>query len=115
VLLAAVGIYGVMAQSITERYREIGVRMALGADRSKVIRLVLRQAMLLTLSGVVIGLLVAAVAVRLIRGMLYGISPGSPSAYMAVTLTIVLVTLFASLLPARRAASIDPSQALGTE
>lgn len=114
-LLAAIGIYGVMAQSVTQRYREIGVRMALGADRGRVIQLVIKQALLLTFSGVAIGLLIAVVTVRLIRGMLYGISPNGPGAYFAVTLTIFLVTLFASLLPARRAASIDPSQALRTE
>jgi predicted permease len=113
--LAAIGIYGVMAESVTQRYREIGVRIALGADRGRVIRLVLRQALLLTLSGVVAGLLMAVVAVRLLRGMLYGISPSRPGAYIAVAFTIVMVTLLASLLPARRAVSIDLSEALRTE
>jgi ABC-type antimicrobial peptide transport system permease subunit len=104
-----------MAESVTQRYREIGVRIALGADRGRVIRLVLRQALLLTLSGVVAGLLMAVVAVRLLRGMLYGISPSRPGAYIAVAFTIVMVTLLASLLPARRAVSIDLSEALRTE
>lgn len=114
-LLAAMGIYGVMAQTVIQRQQEIGIRMAVGADRRGVLVLVLKQAFVLALSGVAIGLVIAIASARLIRAVLYEVSTANPLAYATMCLIIFLITFLASLLPARRAASIDPTQALRTE
>jgi putative ABC transport system permease protein len=114
-LLAAIGIYGVVAQSVTQRFREIGVRMALGADRGNVARLVLREAALLAGTGIACGCLLAFFIVRLLRGLLYEIAPGNPIAYSLVAVVVLAVALLASLFPATRAASIDPVDALRSE
>ena len=114
-LLAAVGIYGVMAQSVAQRYREIGIRMALGADRSNVLLLVLKRGLSLTLAGVVLGTVLGVVAVRSMKSLLYGITSNDPTTYLGVVVVVSFVALIASLLPARRAASTDPMQALHNE
>jgi predicted permease len=114
-LLAAIGIYGVMAQSVAQRYREIGIRMALGADRNNVLRLVLKQGLSLTLSGVVLGTILGLVAVRFMKSLLYGISTNSPATYLGVIAVVCFVSLIASFLPARRAATVDPVRSLRTE
>jgi putative ABC transport system permease protein len=114
-LLAAIGIYGVMAQSVAQRYREIGIRMALGADRGNVLRLVLKQGLSLTLSGVVLGTILGLIAVRFMKSLLYGISSNSPTTYLGVVAVVCFVSLIASFLPARRAATVDPVRSLRTE
>jgi putative ABC transport system permease protein len=114
-LLAAIGIYGVMAQSVAQRYREIGIRMALGADRGNVLLLVLKQGFNLTLAGVVLGTILGLVAVRFMKSLLYGITSNSPVTYLGVVAVVCFVALIASFLPARRAASVDPVRSLRTE
>jgi ABC-type antimicrobial peptide transport system permease subunit len=114
-LLAAIGIYGVMAQSVAQRYREIGIRMALGADRRKVLLLVLKQGFSLTLAGVLLGTVVGLVAVRFMKSLLYGVTSNSPATYLGVVAVVCFVSLGASFLPARRAASVDPVRSLRTE
>jgi len=114
-VLAAVGIYGVMAYSVAQRTRELGIRVALGSDRSAVLRMVVREGMRLAGLGVVIGLIGAVVASRLLAGLLYGIEPLDPVAFSLVPLTLVAVAALAVYLPARRAARMDPVRALKTE
>jgi putative ABC transport system permease protein len=114
-LLAAIGIYGVMAQSVAQRYREIGIRMALGADRQNVLGLVLKQGITLTLSGVLLGIVFGLIAVRSMKSLLYGVTSTNPETYIGVVVVVSLVALVASVLPARRAASIDPVRSLRTE
>lgn len=114
-LLAAIGIYGVMDQSVAQRYREIGIRMALGADRNNVLLLVLKQGLSLTLSGVVLGTILGLVALRFMKSLLYGISANSPATYLGVIAAVCFVSLIASFLPARRAATVDPVRSLRTE
>jgi predicted permease len=114
-LLAAIGIYGVMAQSVAQRYREIGIRMALGADRQNVLVLVLKQGITLTLSGVFLGTVLGLIAVRFMKSLLYGVTSTNPETYVGVVAVVSFVALVASVLPARRAASIDPVRSLRTE
>jgi predicted permease len=114
-LLAAIGIYGVMAQSVTQRYREIGIRMALGADRSNVLLLVLRQAFRLTVAGVLFGTVFGGVVVRLMKSLLYGTTSNGLIPYALVIAVVASVAILASLLPAKRAASVDPVRSLRTE
>ncbi len=111
-VLAAVGIYGVMAWSVSRRSHEIGVRMALGAQWSDVRRLVLRQGMALTLMGVVLGLVAGLGLARFLAGLLYEVQPHDPPTFGTVTLALVAVALLACWLPARRAARVDPMVAL---
>lgn len=111
-VLAAVGIYGVMAWSVSRRSHEIGVRMALGAQWSDVRRLVLRQGMALTLMGVVLGLVAGLGLARFLAGLLYEVQPHDPPTFGTVTLALIAVALLACWLPARRAARVDPMVAL---
>jgi putative ABC transport system permease protein len=114
-LLAMVGIYGVIAWTVRQRTREIGVRMALGAQRSDVLALVLRRGLKLAGAGIVLGLIGAISLTQLLRSLLFGISPADPLTFLAVPLLMVLVGLFASWLPAQRAAKVDPMEALRSE
>jgi predicted permease len=114
-VLAAVGTYGVMAYSVAQRTREIGIRMAIGAASGDVVRLVMRQGMTLVAAGTVVGLLGAFGASRLIRGVLYGGGENDPVTFIAVPLILAGVASIAIWIPARRAAGMDPLLALRQE
>jgi putative ABC transport system permease protein len=114
-LLAAIGIYGVLAYAVAQRTREIGIRMALGARRAQVLALVLRNGAMLITVGLAMGLFAAAAGTRLLQGMLFGITPLDPKTFLAVPVLFGLVAMVASYLPARRATKIDPIEALRAE
>lgn len=111
-LLAGIGIYAVMAQSVTQRTREIGVRVALGADRRALLRMVVGQAIRLTAVGLVMGGILGAGAGVLLRSLIFGVSPLDPVTFGVMIVTFGVVAVVASALPARRAASVDPVEAL---
>jgi putative ABC transport system permease protein len=113
--LAAVGLYGVLAYSVTQRSREVGIRMALGAARRDVLRLVLMQGLRLAAIGLAIGLAAAIAVTRLMSAMLFGVSPRDPLTIVSVSLLMIAVALGASLLPAYRATKIDPILAIRHE
>jgi predicted permease len=114
-LLAAVGVYGVMSYGVAQRTREIGIRMALGARQEDVQRMVVRDGARLAGAGIVIGILLAVSLSRVLRGMLFGVSAFDPLSYVVLTLVLAAVALFASWLPARRASRVDPGVALRAE
>jgi ABC-type antimicrobial peptide transport system permease subunit len=114
-VLACVGIYGVLSYLVTRRTQEIGVRLALGADSWDILRSVARRGMALTGAGIVLGTVGALALSRLISGMLYGVSANDPVVYGGASLIFALVALAACLIPARRAAKIDPIAALRYE
>ena len=110
--LASVGLYGVMAYSVSQRTREIGVRMALGAGRASVLAMVLRQAMTLVVAGLALGLAGAFAVSRVVSGLLFGLSAIDPATFMGVGVLLVLVATLATYVPARRASRLDPLRAL---
>lgn len=114
-LLASVGVYGVLSYSVTQRTQEIGVRMALGAGRGHVLKLIVGQGLLLATVGVTIGLALAALGTPLARSLLYNVSPFDAFSFTAVSTFLMLVALLASFLPARRATRVDPVVALRGE
>jgi len=111
-LLDAVGLYGVLSSSVTERTREIGVRMALGAGRSEIVLLIVRQAMALTAAGIVVGIGGAVFASRALQTLLFGVTARDPVTYAGVVAVLISAAVLASSLPARRAARVDPIVAL---
>jgi predicted permease len=114
-LLASIGLYGLMSYAVTRRTREIGIRVAVGAQRKNVLWLVLRETLALALFGIAVGIPCALAASRLIAGMLFGLSTSDLPTIVAVSLLLLLVALFAGYLPARRASGIDPIVALRVE
>jgi ABC-type antimicrobial peptide transport system permease subunit len=113
--LAAIGIYGVLSYIVGQRTRELGIRMALGADRPAVLALVLRQSMRYALPGVALGAAGALTVTRLLRSQLFGISPADPLTFAGATLLLVGVGLLASWIPAYRATRVQPLTALRVE
>jgi ABC-type antimicrobial peptide transport system permease subunit len=114
-LLGIVGIYGVISYTVSQRRREIGIRAALGAQRGELQAMFVRHGLVLAGIGVVFGLGAAAGLTRLMSTLLYGITPLDPVTYVAVPLVLIAATVLASYLPARRAASVDPAEALRIE
>jgi putative ABC transport system permease protein len=113
--LAAIGLFGLVSYSVSQRAHEIGVRMALGAGRQKIVGLVLSRGLLLGGSGAALGLAGALGATRLLVGLVPGVEPNNPATLAAVTAALLLTSLLASYLPARRAARVDPMVALRHE
>jgi putative ABC transport system permease protein len=114
-LLAAAGIYGVLAGSVAERTREFGVRTALGASPLSIVRLVMRQGALLTVAGLVLGAAGALALSRYLRSLLYGVETTDPAALLIASFTILMVTVAACIVPARRATTVDPASALRSD
>jgi putative ABC transport system permease protein len=113
--LAAIGLYGVIAYGVAQRRREIGIRVALGATRTQVIGLVLRQTLLLTAVGILIGVAGAATLTRYLESMLFGLTPLDPTTWGGVSVLFASVAAVAAYVPARRAMTIDPVRALRAE
>jgi putative ABC transport system permease protein len=114
-LLSAIGIYGVMANLVGERTREIGVRLAMGARREDVLRMILRRAAMLTGTGLAVGLLLAFGLAHGVANLLFGVSPNDPAVFASIAAAIAAIALISSWIPARRAASVDPIVALRDE
>ena len=114
-LLAAKGIYGVISHGVTQRTRELGVRMALGASRGKVAALILAQGSRLAVTGVAIGLAVAFLLRKAVAQLLYGVAPSDPITFTLVPIVLVVVALASSLIPAIRATRVDPAVSMRAE
>jgi putative ABC transport system permease protein len=114
-LLAAIGIYGVMAYSVAQRTREIGIRMALGASRADVLRMVGHRGLMLAIVGVALGLSGALGLTRFMKSLLFGVSPADPETLTAVCALLIGVTIAACYIPARRATKVEPVEALRYE
>ncbi len=114
-LLAAVGLYGVLAYSVTQRTQEIGIRVALGAEPAQLIGEVMRDALRLVLPGIAVGLVGALAITRLLSSLLYEIKPSDPWTLAAVSGGLIIIAMLAAYVPARRAATVDPLTALRYE
>src|SRR4051794_6657479 len=114
-LLAAIGIYGVISYNVHQQIREIGIRMALGAQPSQVMRMVLGGAFRLTMIGLAVGTVVALIASRSLKSMLFGVSAGDVTTYLVMPIVLTAIALLASYIPARRATRVDPIVALHYE
>jgi ABC-type antimicrobial peptide transport system permease subunit len=114
-LLAGVGIYGVVSYTTRQRTHEIGIRIALGAGKGAILRNVLRQGLILTVAGLTIGVLASLMVTRFLRTVLIGVAPTDLFTYATVAIVLCMVAMFACYLPARRAAAVDPAQALRSE
>jgi len=113
--VGAVGVYSLIAHIVNWRTREIGIRLALGSSRWEILRLVIQQSMILSITGSVVGLAVAFACARLLRGFLFEVNPADPLTFVAVPLLMLAIALLAAWIPARCAASIDPIRALRAE
>ena len=113
--LSAVGLYGAIAYAVTQRTKELGVRIALGATRQAVMRMLVSDGVRLVLIGLPLGLILAALVNRFFSTLLYGVTPGDPITFVVIALLVASITLLASYLPARRALRIDPVEALRLE
>jgi len=113
--LASVGLYGVMAYAVTRRTREVGIRMALGAQRADVMRMIVIDSLAPVITGVAVGLATALTLTRLLASMLYGVAPHDPVSVMGATAVMLVVALLAAVFPARRASSVEPMEALHYE
>jgi ABC-type antimicrobial peptide transport system permease subunit len=111
-LLAAIGVYGLMSYTVGQRVQEIGIRMALGAARRDMLRLVLLQGMKLAIIGIAIGAAMAYGLTRFLASLLFGLKASDPVTFISVAIILGLVALVATVIPARRASSVEPSQAL---
>jgi ABC-type antimicrobial peptide transport system permease subunit len=114
-LLTAVGLYGVISYTVVQRTREMGIRLALGADRNAIVGMVVKNGTLLACAGVLIGLAAAFVLTRLVASLLYGVGPTDPLTFLCVPIALIAVAAVASYVPARRAAMVDPILALRYE
>jgi len=114
-LLAGLGIYGVISYMVSERTHEIGIRIALGADRRSILRMVLRQGLGLAIIGAAVGLVAALIVSHLMAGLLYGVRPTDPLTFAGVALLLIGVGLLACYIPARRVLRVDPLVALRHE
>jgi ABC-type antimicrobial peptide transport system permease subunit len=115
IMLAAIGLYGVINYSVVQRTQELGVRAALGASRSGLVALILRQGGAFLLIGLVLGAIIARLGARLLSSQLFGVAPGAIAVYVAVTAVLSIVAVAAMAIPAARAARIDPLVALRAE
>jgi ABC-type antimicrobial peptide transport system permease subunit len=113
--LSVIGIYGVISYSVSQRTREIGIRLALGAQRRKLSWMFVRSALVLTTAGMAIGVWASTALMQLLRSLLFGISPLDPFTYLTVCLALAGAAWLASYLPARRAAAVDPAKTLRAE
>jgi len=114
-VLAAVGIYGVMSYSVSRRIHEMGIRMALGAQREDVLKLVVWHGVVLAIAGIAVGMAGALALTRLMSGLLYATKPADPATFAAAVVVLGLVAIVSSYIPARRAAKVDPMTALRYE
>jgi ABC-type antimicrobial peptide transport system permease subunit len=115
VLLACIGLYGLLAYNVARRTSEIGIRLALGAQQGDISRPILREALLLAVAGLAIGVPAALALAQLVKSQLYGVAPADPLTLIAGALLLLVIALLAAWIPARRAARVDPLEALRAE